>query len=330
MRFPFPPGRPSHLPHLTTCSRFVRAGFFLGLAIALIGMSPQQARYRTGVDLVALNVTVVDQQGRPIGGLTRDDFVVFEDGVRQEVSYFQSDELPTDLVLLIDTSTSMSERMEFVRKTAAQFALALRRGDRGAVFDFNTHVEIRQPLTDDIQALTRVIESTKVGGATALYDAIYIALRELQKQSGAAAQQHVRRQLIVVLSDGDDNASHVSFDALHDEVERGNVTIYTICPQNGTADEDLSVYPYVRRQHAPRINYSMSWLAKETGGAAYMPTTDAELAEAYQHIGREMAQQYLLGYVSKNRPSPGAYRRINIQAMRPEGAKPRTRLGYVG
>jgi len=328
MRFPFPSERTSHPPHLTTCSRFVRTGLFLGLSLALIGMSPQ-TRYRTGVDLVALNVTVLDKQGQPIGGLTRDDFVVFEDGVRQDVSYFQSDELPTDLVLLIDTSTSMGARMEFVRKAAAHFALALRPGDRGAVFDFNTYVEIRQPLTDNIDALTREIESTKVGGATALYDAIYIALRELARQSGG--ERRVRRQLIVVLSDGDDNVSHISFDTLRDEVERSGVMIYTICPQSAVVDEDLAVYPFTaRRQHPIRLNYAMSWLARETGGAAYTPTTDAELADAYHHIGREMAQQYLLGYVSKNRPAPGAYRRINIQAMRPEGARPRTRLGYVG
>jgi Ca-activated chloride channel family protein len=332
MRFPFPLGRTSFLPHFCTCSGSARAGIVCTLAIALIGMGPhgpasQQPHYRTGIDLVALNVTVLDPQGRPIGGLTRDDFVVYEDGVQQDLSYFQSSDLPTDLVLLIDTSTSMSNRLAFVRKTAAEFARALRPGDRGAVFDFNNYLTVKQPLTDDIASLTRVIESTRASGATAVFDAIYIAMRELAHAPDP--QGRVRRQIIVVLTDGDDNASLVNFDTLSEEVERRDVTIYTICPQDAPVEDD--VWYHRRRMRQPRTpGYSMTWLARATGGAAYAPATLADLADAYQHIGREMAAQYLLGYVSTNRPAPGGRRYVNIQVRRPAGARPRTRSAYIG
>jgi Ca-activated chloride channel family protein len=332
MRFPFPLGRTSFLPHSCTCSGSARAGIVGTLAIALIGMGPhrpesQQPRYHTGIDLVTLNVTVLDRQERPIGGLTRDDFVVYENGVQQEVSYFQSSELPTDLVLLIDTSSSMTYRLAFVHKTAAEFARALRPGDRGAVFDFNNYLTVKQPLTDDIGSLTRVIESTRAGGSTAVYDAIYIALRELAHASDPNGR--VRRQIIVVLTDGDDNASLMTFEMLSAEVERRNVTIYVICPQDEPVDDGLA-FPRLRPRHPHAPAYSMTWLARTTGGVAYAPTTLVDLADAYQHIGREMAAQYLLGYVSTNRPAPGARRSVSINMRRPEGARPRTRVGYIG
>jgi Ca-activated chloride channel family protein len=331
MRFSFPLGRTSFLPHFCTCSGSARAGLVCTLAMALIGIGPhqptsQQPRYHTGIDLVALNVTVLDPRGRPIGGLTRDDFVVYEDGVQQDVTYFQSSEVPTDLVLLIDTSSSMTNRLAFVRKTAAEFARALRPGDRGAVFDFNNYLTVKQPLTDDIGSLTRVIESTRAGGATAVYDAIYIAMRELAHAPDPYGR--VRRQIIVVLTDGDDNASLVTFDMLSAEVQRRSITIYTICPQDESVEDNLVFSRRRPRQHAP--GYSMTWLARATGGVAYAPATLVDLADAYQHIGREMAAQYLLGYVSTNRPAPGARRYVNINMRRPEGARPRTRVGYIG
>ena len=188
--------------------------------------APRPSTFKSGVDVVALNVTVIDPEQRPIGDLGRQDFAVFEDGVQQQISYFETSVVPLDLAILVDTSVSMGPKLPFVKKAATTFAGLLRPGDRAAVLGFSNQVHVLTPFTDNLAEVTGAIDRTQAGGATALYNAVYVALREFGR--AVAPGDPVRRRAIVVLSDGEDTASLLSFDEMLAEARRAGVTVYTI------------------------------------------------------------------------------------------------------
>ena len=143
---------------------------------------PPRATFRSGVDVVALNVTVLDPAQHLVGDLARQDFVVFEDGVRQDIAYFETRDIPLDVALLIDTSISMGPNLAAVRRAAAGLTAMLRPLDRAAVFGFNDRVHMLTGFTSDSAAIAGAIANTRPGGATALYNAIYVALREFRQE----------------------------------------------------------------------------------------------------------------------------------------------------
>jgi Ca-activated chloride channel family protein len=285
---------------------------------------PPQATFRSGVDVVALNVTVHDNQRQLLAGLGRQDFAVFEDGVRQEIAYFEASDVPLDLAILLDSSVSMSDKLPFVQKAAAGFAATLGPADRAAVFAFNDRVQMLQGFTSDAGVLQRAIADTKASGGTALYNAIYVALREFQKES--RADDRVRRRAIVVLSDGEDTASLLTFDELMGEVRRAGVTIYTIGLH---IESEGRQAVRAARRYFSQADYTLKALAQETGANVFFPGRQGDLAEAYATIGRELAGQYAIGYVSRNPMRNGAFRRVVVRVEGRPDARPRTRSGYL-
>src|SRR6478672_4302022 len=173
------------------------------------GAPPQV--FKSGVDVVSLSVTVTDGQHRYVTDLEESDLTVLEDGVRQDLLYFSRSNLPIALSLLIDTSASMEARLLVAQNAAVGFAQRIREQDLAQVVDFDSRVEIVQKFTNDKAALEAAIRATSPGGSTSLYNAIYIALRESTKVR-AKSSEEVRREAIVVLSDGEDTTSLVSFE----------------------------------------------------------------------------------------------------------------------
>ena len=154
-------------------------------------------------------MTVADAQGRYVTDLGQDDFSVFEDGAKQELTYFNRTNLPIALSLLIDSSASMEQRMENAQEAAIGFAKKLRPQDLAQVVDFDSRVEIKLGFTNKVDELESAIHATSAGGSTALHNAVYIALKELAKIK-AKNPDEIRRQAIVVLSDGEDTSSLVT------------------------------------------------------------------------------------------------------------------------
>jgi len=209
---------------------FVAAGgSLLGQGLPRSDTRSQAAVFKSTAALVALSVTVQDKSAKYVAGLQSEDFAVYEDGVRQEVRFFEADAVPLDLMVLIDTSSSMRDRMGIVHDAAAGFVSTLRDGDRGAVLSFADTVSILQPLTSDRAALETAVRSTNANGSTSLNNAVYIALKQFG--GGARAAGSVRRQAIVVLSDGSDTSSLVSFDDVLALARRSGVSIYTVALQ---------------------------------------------------------------------------------------------------
>lgn len=280
--------------------------------------------FRSHVDLVALNVVVTDADQKYVAGLNSSDFAVFEDGIQQDVSFFGASDVPLDLAILLDTSASMTGKMDLVQQAAVGFLQTLRPGDRASVVDIKDATKIMYPLGDDLEAAKRAILSTVPRGGTALYNGTYLTLKELVKER--RANSDVRRQALVVLSDGDDTASLVSYDDLMDLAKQSGIAIYTI-----TMRSTYLVKQAAARGHSyfSQSEYGMRALAQETGARAFFPAQLEELAGVYASIAQELATQYAIGYSSKNPKLDGAYRRVIVRIADKPGIRTRTRAGYT-
>jgi Ca-activated chloride channel family protein len=308
----------------------------LGLSVVLAAQTPvpispaapesspsQQPKvFRSGASLVALNVTVTDG-GKLVTGLARDDFEVYEDGVRQQVRLFESAAVPMDVILLLDTSSSMRSRMETVHEAARGFMKILRAEDRGAVIAFNDNVEVVQDLTSDTAAIEAAINATVPSGSTSLNNAIYIAL----KTFGLAARDagEVRRQAIAVLSDGEDTSSLVTADDVMEVARKTGVSIYTI----GLRSEFAVLRENTGRSYFSESEYALKMLARETGARSFFPSTVRDLRGVYQTIADELESQYSIGYVPANGRADGRFRRIVVRVPANPSFQSRTRAGYT-
>ncbi|HEX5108925.1 MAG TPA: VWA domain-containing protein [Vicinamibacterales bacterium] len=280
--------------------------------------------FRSGVDLVALNVVVTDTKQKFVNGLLLGDFSVFEDGVRQDVSFFAASNVPLDLAILLDTSASMAEKMPIVRQAATGFLGTLRQGDRVMVVDIKDVTHVLQPLGPDVVAAHTAIQEAKASGGTSLYNALYMTLKELSKGRGAGRE--IRRQAIVVLSDGVDTSSVVSFDDLLDVAKDSGIATYTITLRS-PASAAFASANIGRMFDEPE--FAMKSLAQETGARSFFPTDIHQLKDVYGSIATELANQYAIGYMPKNLRTDGVFRRIMVRVSERPDVRTRTRSGYT-
>jgi Ca-activated chloride channel family protein len=278
-----------------------------------------QRPFRAGVDVVTLNVTVADASRRYVTDLGQGDFQVVEDGRPQQITYFRKTGVSLALALLIDTSASMEQSLPIAQEAATGFVRELAAEDLAAVVDFDSRVEIRQEFTSDHDALERAIRKTSAGGSTSLYNAIYIALRELNKTIHGEPMTDPRRRAIIVLSDGEDTSSLISFDEVLDSVTRSDTAVYAI----GLVGREPSAS--VRR--STESEFVLRRLAQQTGGRAFFPTDAKQLVGIYGEIRAELSNQYFLAYESSNPRRDGQFRRIAVRVERP-GVVARARPGY--
>ncbi len=280
--------------------------------------APDQQRpsFRAGVDIVSLNVTVMDGSNHYITDLDQGEFSVFEDGVKQELTFFNRRQQPIALSLLLDSSASMEDKLPTLQVAATNFVKRLKPNDLAQVVDFDSRVEIRQAFTSNQEELGTAIGQISAGGSTSLHNAIYIALKELRKIR-AVSEEDVRRQALIVFSDGEDTSSLISFEEVLDLAKRSETAIYTIALRGvDTQSKGFREAEFVMRQ-----------LAQETGGRSFFPAKVEDLAGVYQQIADELASQYTLGYTSKNSKRDGAWRRVVVQVAR-ASITPRAKKGY--
>ena len=212
----------------------------------------------------------------------------------------------------------MEERMSIAQEAAIGFARQLHKEDQAEIIDFDSQVRILAPFTNDGPALEKAIRATTANGSTSLYNAIYISLKELRKTK-ASTQSDIRRQAIVLLSDGDDTSSLIEFDEVLDLAKRSETSIYAIGLRQGE----------IGRREFKEAEFVLRQLSQETGGKAFFPTDARELPKIYQAIWDELSSQYSVGYTSSNPKRDGAWRRILVRIQRP-GLTARTKQGYYG
>ncbi len=298
---------------------YARRAHALACALAFLAAIPvlaQRPQFRTTVDIVSLNVTVVNGSSQYVTDLEQEDFSVFEDGVKQELIFFTRRPQPIALSLLLDSSASMENNMQTLQVAATNFVKRLKPTDLAQVIDFDSRVSIRQGFTGDQAALEAAIQQTISGGSTSLHNAIYVSLKELAKVK-VQADEDVRRQALIVFSDGEDTSSLVSFEEVLDLAKRSETSIYTIALRgNDNTTRGFREAEFILRQ-----------LAQETGGRSFFPQKVDDLNGVYGQIADELASQYTVGYSSKNPRVDGAFRRIVVQLARPN-VTARTKRGY--
>jgi Ca-activated chloride channel family protein len=283
------------------------------------GQQSQSPSFKAAVDLVSLNITVTDgASSKYVTDLDAQNFAVYEDGVHQDLTLFNKTRLPIALSLLIDTSSSMEDRLSVAQEAAIGFSRQLRPQDLAEVIDFDSRVEVVQPYTSDRPALERAIRQTVAGGSTSLYNAVYISLKGFQKIK-AKETEEIRRQALVVLSDGEDTSSLVSFDELLDLARRSETAIFCI----GLRTRESSSRGF------REATFALRQLSNDTGGRAFFIDDIKELSDVYAQISDELSSQYTVGYTSKNSRRDGSWRRIVVRVDRP-GATVRTKQGYYG
>lgn len=265
----------------------------------------------TSVNLVVLPVTVTDRKGEFVQGLDAANFRIDEDGRPQQIEVFRHEDTPVTAGLLVDHSGSMATKMGQVIQGAMAFVQASNPQDREFVVNFSDTVTFGLPadvdFTGDIQKLEAAVLNTPASGQTALYDALIAALKRLEKDSSD-------KRVLLLVSDGGDNASKHSFAEALRMAQSSNVIIYTL----GLFDEHSF-------DQNPKV---LTKIAKETGGEAYFPKSAAETVSVCRQIAGDIRRQYTLGY-SPTDTRPG-YRRIHVSVTAPNRGKlfARTRAGY--
>lgn len=282
------------------------------------GQGRQGPAFRAGVELVSLNVTVSDG-ARYVTDLEQKDFSVYEDGVKQDLTFFTKTNLPVALALLLDTSASMESKLQTAQDAAIGFARRLRPQDLAEVIDFDSRVTILQNFTNNAAELEQAIRKTSAGGSTSLYNAVYIALKDLKKVVARSADE-VRRQSIVLLSDGEDTSSLLPFDEVLDLAKRSETAIYTIGLR-------ASEGPATTSRGFQEAEFVLRQLSQQTGGRSFFPKQLGDLADVYGQISDELSSQYTLGYTPRNPRRNGAWRRLVVRVDR-ANVTARTKQGY--
>ena len=271
---------------------------------------------RVDVKLVNVFVTVTDQHGAPIGGLKKENFVLKEDDHEQRIAVFDKESaLPLSIGLAVDTSLSTRHDLPLELASAKRFAHAIMRPVDGlSVYGFSEIVHESTPgFTPDLKRIDEAIEHIRLGAATALYDAIYVVSRALDKRKG--------RKVIVLITDGGDTASRFDYQQAVRAAEEAEAIVYSIIivPIENSAGRETG------GEHA------LIQLSEDTGGKYYYATSMAQLDEAFQKISDELRTQYLLAYYPAQRTSFSEFRRIEVKvAGVPDAAsyRVRHRAGY--
>jgi Ca-activated chloride channel family protein len=287
------------------------------LAAPTAFMQSQTPVFRANANAVMLQVTVTAPAGRAAGGLSSEDFTVLEDGVPQDVTLFSRAQEPLALSVMLDTSASMDEAIGLAQHAAIEFIRRLRPADVGQVVAFNNHVSVLQPFTPRFADLEAAIRQTSASGTTALYNALYVALREFD--AVPSNDGGIRRHAIVLLSDGEDTASQVGFDDVFDLARRSDVSIYAIRIGD----------PPLPGTKAPRERSAvLQQLAQATGGRVIFIDRAKDLLPVYGQIADELASQYTIAYSPTAAHRDGKWHAIAVKVGRQNYAA-RTRTGYL-
>jgi VWFA-related protein len=290
-------------------------GYLRALAVLEDGSQAEDVQfvnapqYLTGVQVatVELPVIAINPNGKPVDGLKETDFDVSEDGVKQTVSFFaRQQDLPIRLGLVIDSSGSMEKTLPEVQRVVVGFLRnLLRPRDRAYVEAFNDRTALLEGFSADFGALERAMIALRADGETALYDATVYGLFQFSGVRG--------RKAMIILSDGDDNASRMDFEKALDYAKRSGVTIYTV-------GIDLPITKVGIRSHLTR-------LARTTGGESFFLARGAALEPVYERINQELRSQYLLAYTSTSEAPPDIFRKVAVKVRVPK-VEVRTISGY--
>lgn len=267
--------------------------------------------FRAGTKVVALYTTVIDSNGRLVSGLGKEDFEVLDNGKPQQISVFSREIEPITVVVMLDTSGSMTDNIDLVKAGAEQFFLRLLPKDRGQIGDFNDKIQLLSGVTGDRDELVAALRDVDFGYPTRLWDAVDAGLDSLKGLEG--------RRVVLVFTDGGDNSSKVSFGATLDRARNEEVMVYGIGLQGEEPGPN-------GRPMRTRPDRALRKLAEETGGGYFELDHRDQLTSTFTRVSEELHSQYVIGFSPEARD--GKVHALEVRVKRP-GMKTRARKSYV-
>ncbi|MFB3827506.1 MAG: VWA domain-containing protein [Bryobacteraceae bacterium] len=272
----------------------------------------QGAVFRADTRLVVLPVTVVDKSGHLVTNLTQNAFQVFENGVQQQIKVFKREDVPVSLGLVIDNSGSMRDKRQKVKEASLTLVKASNPQDEVFVVNFNDEAFLdTKDFTNDISEMEEALSKIDSRGGTAMRDAIRMSIDHLKEKA------RKDKRVLVVVTDGNDNASMISLENLVRASQQSEVLIYSI----GLLSEE-------ERREAKRAERALKALAQATGGDSFFPKDVGEVERIAKQVAHDLRNQYTIAYSPNNQTLDGSFRQIKVVTNAPGRPTVRTRTGY--
>jgi Ca-activated chloride channel homolog len=314
-------------------SRAIIIGLLLAICSAVViaqetPQTPDQPRKQNNqdftlsvdVELVQLPISVLDAKGRPVDGLTKDHFQIFEDNALQQIKLFQHEDIPLSLGLVIDNSGSMRNKRERVNSSALSFVRESNPDDETFIVNFDDSAYLEQDFTGSIGDLIDALDNLDTRGETALYDAVYLSVDHVK-----AGKKD--KKALLLISDGEDNVSKYGFNKVVEALRESKVTLYAI----GLLEENDQRGGLFKKPPSKKAKEALEKFAEITGGQAYFPKSLDEVEELVKDIAHDLRNHYTLGYTPTNRKLDGSWREIRVKVNPPKNVTKvtvRSKQGY--
>jgi Ca-activated chloride channel family protein len=275
------------------------------------GTEDQDAVFTSDTRLVPLNVTVTDKAGHLVSSLTKGNFQIFENGVLQQIKDFKHEDVPVSLGLIIDNSGSMREKRQAVESSALVLVRDSNPQDEAFVVNFNDESYLDTDFTSDIKLLEQGLAKIDSRGGTAMRDAISMSIDHLKKKAKRD------KKVILVVTDGNDNASNGSLEKLVREAQQNDVLIYAI----GLLSEE-------EKKEAAKAKRALNLLVESTGGQVFYPKDVTQVEQIAHEVAHDIRNQYTVTYTPTNQTLDGSFRSIKVAVKSGGNPVARTRMGY--
>ncbi len=275
------------------------------------GNDSGDAVFTSETRLVPLNVTVSDKGGHLVTNLTQSNFQVFENGVQQQIKLFKNEDVPVSMGLIIDNSGSMRERRQAVEAAALALVKDSNKSDEVFIVNFNDEPYLDADFTSDIKVMEQGLTKIDSRGGTAMRDAIRVSIDHLKEKAKRD------KKVILVVTDGNDNASNMALDQLIKLAQQDDVLIYAI---GILSDED--------KREATKAKRDLNLIVERTGGLVFYPKDVSEVDRLAHEVAQDIRRQYSIAYTSTNAALDGTYRQIKVVVKAPGNLVARTRSGY--
>ncbi len=308
---------------LISSKQVVLSAFLLALCSTL-GYAQQgtPAQFRTQVEQIVIYASVYDKDSILVADLEQEDFMIYEEKIQQEITYFGRDDVPSSVGVVIDSSGSMRDKFDLVNDATRLFLSKNNPENELFFVAFKGEVKLEQDFTRDVEDIYDALDNVIISGGTALYDAIYLAVDKVQKGNEA-------KKSIIVFTDGEDKDSYYSHEEIIEKVEESDVQVYIVA----FLDSDLSSgggFFGVFKSAREKIQEKIRDIPQSTGGEAFFPDEISQLNEVFHSIAFELRNQYRLAYVSSNPSRDGSWRRTDVvvKDAKTRGLKVRAKKGY--
>ena len=300
---------------LTLCPPF-------GYVLAQNPESGTPAQFRAEVEQVVLYSSVYDKENTLVSNLQKEDFLVYEDKVQQEITYFGRDDVPSTVGVVIDSSGSMRDRFDLVNEATRLFLSKNNPKNELFFIAFKDEVRLEQDFTRDVEDIYDALDNIIISGGTALYDAIYLAVDKVREGNEP-------KKIVIVFTDGEDKDSFYSHEELLEKIQESDVQLFIVAFLDSESSGGGGFFGLFKSK-TEKVQEKIKALPESTGGEAFFPEEIHQLNEVFHSIAHALRNQYRLAYVSSNPMLDGTWRRTDVvvKDAKKRGLKVRAKKGY--